>query len=208
MDDNYCRAKSGGIGWTCSLDPKHAGDHIAYHHHAQSRGVLSRWPQWPHEANLCNCRLEEDGNDAVQHIWGTGNCLNRRNASPFPPNFDTNPKDLIGAKKVSMTALPDIAMLQGNRAMMDGAKKYGPYNWREKKIQADIYVDAARRHIAAWFDGEENAEDSGVHHLGHAIATLGIILDAQANDALVDNRPPKGGGFTKALARLNGELIK
>lgn len=125
------------------------------------------------------------------------------------PDADpTNPKDLIGAKKVSHTALPAIAILQGNRAMMDGATKYGGYNWREKKIQSGIYIDAALRHINSWYDGEETAEDSGVHHLGHAIACLGIILDAQANDSMVDTRPPKGGGYLKELKRLNSELSK
>lgn len=172
--------ESGGIGWTCSLAPGHDGDHIAYHHHEACRGVITKW---------------------YREMPQTG-------ARPTPPNFDTNPKDLIGAKKVSHTALPDIATLHGNRAMMDGARKYGAFNWREKKIQADIYVDAARRHIAAWFDREEFAEDSGVHHLGHAIATLGILLDAQANDALVDNRPPKGGAYVRELAKLNKELSK
>ena len=85
-----------------------------------------------------------------------------------------------------------IAALHGAHAMMDGARKYGPFNWRDKKVQAHIYVDAALRHIAAWFDGEELADDSKVHHLGHAIACCAILLDAQATDSLIDDRPVNG----------------
>jgi broad-specificity NMP kinase len=86
-----------------------------------------------------------------------------------------------------------VGLLHGAHAMMDGAKKYGPYNWRDKKVQADIYVDAALRHLMDWFEGQECASDSHVHHLGHALACCAILLDAQANDSLIDNRPLKRG---------------
>jgi hypothetical protein len=115
----------------------------------------------------------------------------------------TNPKDLLGAKKVSISKLPAVAMLHGAHAMMNGAEKFGPYNWREKKVQAEIYIDAALRHITAWNEREECATDSHVHHLGHAIACLAILLDAQETGNLVDNRPPKSEAYPRALARLN-----
>lgn len=101
----------------------------------------------------------------------------------------TNPKDLVGSTKVSMSKFPAVAIVHGAHAMMDGAMKYGAYNWRAKQVQADIYVDAALRHLAAWFEGEELAQDSGVHHLGHAIACCAILLDAQETGNLIDNRP-------------------
>lgn len=115
----------------------------------------------------------------------------------------TNPKDLLGAKKVSLTKLPAVAVLHASHAMMDGARKYGPYNWREKEVSAAIYIDAAKRHLDAWFDSrEETAPDSGVHHLGHAIACCAIILDALETGNLVDDRPKKGA-YSEVLARLN-----
>ena len=115
----------------------------------------------------------------------------------------TNPKDLLGAKKVSITKLPAVAILHAAHAMMDGARKYGPYNWREKEVSAFIYIDAAKRHLDAWFDSrEETAQDSGVHHLGHAIACCAIILDALETGNLVDDRPKKGA-YAEVLTRLN-----
>lgn len=124
-------------------------------------------------------------------------------ATATPVSVSVNPKDLIGAKKLSMCVLPDVAVAHGNHAMGNGAKKYGPYNWREKAIGATTYINAARRHLAQWYDGQEVAEDSGVHHLGHAMACLAILLDAQEAGALVDDRPRGGGGFNRVLSRLN-----
>jgi hypothetical protein len=101
----------------------------------------------------------------------------------------TNPKDLVGNTKVSLSKFPAIGTMMGAMAMMDGAEKYGPYNWRDKAVVAHIYVDAARRHLDEWFEGQETADDSKVHHLGHAIACCAILLDAQATGNLIDDRP-------------------
>jgi len=102
-----------------------------------------------------------------------------------------NPKDLIGVKKVpTLSVIPTAALVHMGRAMENGADKYGPFNWRQHPVQSGIYVDAAMRHLMAWVDGEENAEDSGVHHLGHAMACFAIILDAMEADKLIDQRVP------------------
>jgi hypothetical protein len=115
-------------------------------------------------------------------------------------NDQTNPKDLEGQTKPPLDLIPPAGLIHMALAMRNGAARYGPYNWRDKKVQARIYVGAAMRHLAAWLDGEENATDSGVHHLGHAAACCAILLDAQATDSLLDNRPKKG-----AAARLIAE---
>lgn len=111
-----------------------------------------------------------------------------------------NPKDLIGIKKVPLNLLPTAGLIHEALAMKNGAEKYGPFNWRDKSVQASIYIGAAQRHLLAWLDGEEIAEDSGVHHLGHAKACLGIILDAIETNSLHDDRPLPG-----ATARLLNE---
>ena len=104
----------------------------------------------------------------------------------------TNPKDLLGIKKVSLTLVPPSSIIYQALAMEDGARKYGPYNWREKKVRTSIYIDAALRHIQSYFDGEELAEDSQKPHLGHALACLGIIIDAATSGNLIDDRPKAG----------------
>lgn len=114
----------------------------------------------------------------------------------------TNPKDLLGEKKAPLGQVCPVADAHESCAMLDGDLKYGFRNWREKNVVARIYIDAALRHIQAWAEGEEVAEDSGVHHLGHARACLGILLDAQENGNLIDNRAR--GVFGKVVKRLEG----
>ena len=99
-----------------------------------------------------------------------------------------NPKDLIGSKKPDYQYVPLAPVYEVGKAMKDGAKKYGPYNWREQPVNADVYVNAARRHLDLWASGEEVADDSGVHHLAHAMACMVILMDAQQHESLNDNR--------------------
>lgn len=102
----------------------------------------------------------------------------------------TNPKDAVGIKKVPLSLIPATAMVYQALAHKDGAIKYGPANWRTEGVSARVYIDACKRHLDKWFDGgEENASDSGVHHLGHAVACLNIIMDSMVCGKLVDDRP-------------------
>lgn len=102
---------------------------------------------------------------------------------------DTNPKDALAGDKVPLDLVPMTAIALGALAHLDGATKYGRWNWRISGVRASIYLGALRRHIAAWENGEENASD-GVPHLGHALACLNILVDAQAVGKLTDDRPP------------------
>ena len=105
---------------------------------------------------------------------------------------ETNPKDKIGAKKPRLSLVPPSGLVYAALAMANGADKYGPYNFRDKKVQAMIYLEACIRHVLAWQDGEECAQDSGVPHLGHALACLLILIDAKETGNLIDNRPKPG----------------
>jgi hypothetical protein len=105
----------------------------------------------------------------------------------------TNPKDKIGIKKPQLNLVPASSRIYQALAMEDGAKKYNPFNWREKKVKASIYIAACVRHMDQWYDSrEECAEDSGVPHLGHALACLGILVDAYETGNLIDDRPVAG----------------
>jgi len=103
-----------------------------------------------------------------------------------------NPKDALGIKKVQLGLLPAAGIIWGARAMENGAKKYGPYNWREHKVKYTIYLDAIERHLLALRDGEDFSEDANVHHLGHIIAGASILLDAIEWDFVEDDRPLSG----------------
>ena len=130
--------------------------------------------------------------------------VRERDAVQVP--LGTNPKDLVGVKKVDPSLVPSIAVMHEACAFMDGARKYGPFNWRDNAVQARIYIAAALRHIDYWAAGEETAKDSGYHHLGHARACLAILLDAQATGNLIDNRA-KSPELIEAFDRLN-DLVR
>lgn len=125
----------------------------------------------------------------------------------------SNPKDLIGSNKIPLHLWPETASLTGALALLDGGLKYGRSNFREIGVRSSIYYDAARRHLNAWFEGEDNDPDSGLPHLGHALACLAILVDAQAAGKLNDDRMVKGGyralinDLTPHVARLK-ELHK
>lgn len=103
----------------------------------------------------------------------------------------SNPKDVAARKRVRLSLVPGPAMVSMALALQDGIDKgYGPFNWRNVPVEAMNYIDATLRHIKAWQDGEELAPDSRVHHLGHAAASLAILMDAMSCETLIDDRPP------------------
>lgn len=133
--------------------------------------------------------LEELANEAQKHDMGYDDICAFTEVEDILFPDDTNPKDLIGAKKTAISLVPPEGIREIAKAMKNGADKYGSYNWRDKKVQYMIYLDAIMRHTLALIDREDIAEDSKVHHLGHIGANATILLDAIKYDCLVDNRP-------------------
>ena len=118
-----------------------------------------------------------------------------------------NPKDVVGSTKIDLSLLPSAGILHGAHSLVDGATKYGPYNFREFKIQIMTYISAIQRHMEAFKDGEDIAPDSEVHHLGHVIGCCSIILDAIENNMVIDNRPPVGAA-SRIIQRMNGTIAR
>jgi dATP/dGTP diphosphohydrolase len=117
-----------------------------------------------------------------------------------PP--DSNPKTRFGVRKPGIADIPPSAILHLGQAMSDGERKYGRTNWRENEVTASVYYNAAARHLMAWWDGEQVAPDSGVHHLGHVMACCAILLDAEASGQIIDDRPSVPGPFARLVAEL------
>lgn len=120
-------------------------------------------------------------------------------ASTFHPDLarsttlpDMNPKTRMGALKVPLHLVPPSVMHALALTFEDGANKYGAFNWRSEQVSASVYYGALMRHMFAWFDGEDFAEDSGRLHLHHAMACLAILIDADSIMMLNDDRPEKG----------------
>ena len=116
-----------------------------------------------------------------------------------------NPKDRLGTNKIPLHLIPSAAKIHEAFAMWCGAVSYGPFNWRDKRVIASVYIAAGMRHREDWWDGDDMAKDGG-HHLGHSRCCDGIILDAEANGMLIDDRPTKGA--SRKLMTAYEALIK
>ncbi len=76
-----------------------------------------------------------------------------------------------------------------SKVMAFGAAKYGVKNWRKQPIRASTYYSAMLRHLIAWYEYSENDDrESSQPHLAHVIANCMILLDAQEQGTLIDDR--------------------
>jgi hypothetical protein len=107
-----------------------------------------------------------------------------------PRPVSTNPKKAQGMAKPPLHLVPSSALVGMAMAFKDGARKYGPFNWRNDPVDTTTYIAAAQRHIALYFNGQRDASDSKVHNLAGAMACLAILLDSEAQGTLIDDRPP------------------
>jgi exonuclease V gamma subunit len=102
-----------------------------------------------------------------------------------------NPKLIQALKdgKAPLEYLPWGSLQEVAWVMKSGADKYGRFNWRIDKIRASTYVAAIARHaLLEWAQGQDEDKDSGRHTLAHVVACCLIVMDAQAQDTLIDDR--------------------
>lgn len=105
--------------------------------------------------------------------------------------MNIDPKKDAGEQKPQLQLIPPALNVEVAKALQCGAAKYGPWNWRNNKVEMMTYLGALRRHIDCVLNGEDIDPESGAHHLGHIAAGCAIVLDARQHGTLVDNRPPK-----------------
>ena len=118
-----------------------------------------------------------------------------------------NPKYNAGNYKYPMSPVPVPVLAEVGVAMLEGALKYGYYNFRSVDISTSTYYDAANRHIQAWWEGEEIDPDSGINHISKAISSLVVLRDSMMNDTIVDDRPPATpAGWKEGLNAIAARL--
>jgi len=118
----------------------------------------------------------------------TGVCIGELAPTTLKP---TNPKDLMGSKKVSMSFVPMNVMLEASLGLAEGGYKYGKHNYRGCGVRASIYYDALMRHIGWWWEGQDIDPESGINHIGKAISDLIVLRDSMMRGNWTDDRPPK-----------------
>ena len=119
---------------------------------------------------------------------------------------DSNPKTAFGVAKPCMEFVSPVSLLHLAEVMRGGAKKYGPFNWREKGVSETTYYSAIHRHLGMWFDGQDMDDESGCNHLAHVMACCAILLDGYAQGNVNHDRPVKGS-YARVCAEM-GEARK
>jgi hypothetical protein len=134
---------------------------------------------------------------------------NRNDATTGDKPTLGNPKDVVGSDKLPLHLWPATATAMGCLAFLEGASKYGARNYRAIGVRASIYVDAAKRHLDAWFEGEEVSPDTGTPHLSSALACLAILVDAQAHGKMHDDRAyAETPGYRALVEKLTPHVKK
>jgi hypothetical protein len=103
----------------------------------------------------------------------------------------SNPKDLVGSRKVPVELVPMAGTYETALAFLEGALKYGRFNWRIAGVRSSIYCAAMLRHIAKWWNGSDRDPLTRVKHLANARACIDILIDAEWSGKLTDDRPPR-----------------
>lgn len=90
--------------------------------------------------------------------------------------------------KLEYSDLPELSIRSTTQVFNYGAKKYDKFNY-SKGTKLLRYWDAARRHMGEWFICND-IDESGYHHIDHAIASLLILRENIHLGTGVDNRNP------------------
>lgn len=80
------------------------------------------------------------------------------------------------AAKPKLSLVPGALKRACARALMYGAKKYAPHNWRRGMSFSEC-LDALERHAELLNDGEMIDEESGLHHFDHIAANLAFLCE-------------------------------
>jgi hypothetical protein len=120
----------------------------------------------------------------------------------------SNPKDVIGSRKLPFSVLPWRVLCGVALAMLEGAAKYGRQNYRAAGVRASVYFDAVvARHLTQWWEGEDIDAESGLSHIDKAIAGLMVMRDSMLEGNFVDDRPPRGNVDMAAMNAQAAAII-
>ncbi|MCP4900020.1 MAG: hypothetical protein GY906_23880 [bacterium] len=110
-------------------------------------------------------------------------------------NIDSTERGTCARKnggKIMLSLVPFHLLAGTARVLMWGARKYAPWNWA-KGGQWSTPMDCMLRHLFKWwYCGEDCDQESGEHHLDHAMCNLLFLVHYKDTHNKGDDRPPKG----------------
>lgn len=90
--------------------------------------------------------------------------------------------------------MPEAALTEVLKVLMDGAKKYGDFNWLDNAHQVDIvrYMNALERHLKSFKQGGNKDAESGHYEMAHIACNALFILTMQMKNLGTDTRRTNG----------------
>lgn len=82
--------------------------------------------------------------------------------------------------KVPLDLWSPDALTETARVLAFGARKYERYNWARGIHYSRVFA-ALCRHLWAWWKGERDDPETGLHHLAHAMCCLMFLLHYEVN---------------------------
>jgi hypothetical protein len=101
--------------------------------------------------------------------------------APYNPGYEgasfTNAGRKFDGGKLEYGLLPPLALEETVKVLTFGAQKYDRDNWQKVPDSKRRYFDALQRHVWAWKTGEQIDQESGIHHLAHAMCCLMFLYE-------------------------------
>lgn len=94
--------------------------------------------------------------------------------------------DKLRFELITVDSLKELA-----KVLTYGANKYKPNSWQNVEDGEDKHYASLLRHIFAWRNGESIDEESGLTHLGHAMANIMFLIYHDKNKKVKDDTNPR-----------------
>jgi dATP/dGTP diphosphohydrolase, N-terminal len=139
-------------------------------------------PESNHTCETCTfektCELKdtEKSYDGMRFFKSCGNYTKKKETEEHGRKNDSG--------KLRWDLVQPLILQQYVRVLTEGANKYAPHNWRKVPDQRNRYFAALLRHIWAWWLGERNDPEWGIHHLAHAMCCLTFLAEPELEAAL------------------------
>jgi hypothetical protein len=92
--------------------------------------------------------------------------------------------------KPPVALIPPECIIEIAKVLNMGAKKYGPWNWRDDLSNTTFSrtYSSIQRHLNAYWQGEDDDPESGLSHLAHAATQIMILMIQHQDGKEMDDR--------------------
>jgi hypothetical protein len=92
--------------------------------------------------------------------------------------------------KLPMHLIPPEALESLAEVLRYGASKYDDRNWERGFPMMEACYACCQRHLLAWSKGIDLDDESGLHHIDHALTNLAMLVTfIRRNRTDLDDRP-------------------